>query len=195
MNRPAFAVPSALRLPRGARLSLILVAPALLSACASAGQFPSLAKGPNELAAEGRISACGIPVAGPARVAATPPAPVAEQSLPTDLAQRIAALGDAARHAHQAFADKQGRTSAAVTKGAGSSRDSAAWSLASLALADLTSARSQTAVPLAELDQLYNARRVDGGDGVAIAAVRDQVTAWVADEDAVLAELAGRLGG
>jgi hypothetical protein len=66
--------------------------------------------------------------------------------------------------------------------------------VASIALADLSSARSRTAVALADLDQLYVAQRVDGGDGIAIAAVRDQVTAWVADEDAVLADLVGRLG-
>ena len=48
-------------------------------------------------------------------------------------------------------------------------------------------------IALAELDGLYVKERIDGGEGVAHAAVRDQITAWVADEDAVLTELRGRL--
>ncbi|MEY4159923.1 MAG: hypothetical protein RLZZ136_544, partial [Pseudomonadota bacterium] len=49
-------------------------------------------------------------------------------------------------------------------------------------------------VVLADLDALYVKDRIDGGDGGAITAVRDQITASVADEDAVLADLKGRLG-
>jgi len=204
MNRPVSAACPRRPAREAARHAAALLAPVLLTACASSGQFPSLAKSPNELAAEGRIRACGIPVAAPAAAlpdAAAGPAAVAPQlPLPADLAGRLASLENQARAAHADFAVRRARTAGLVGSAAGAARDSDAWSAASLALADLSAARSQTAVPLADLDELYtaamvNGQRVDGGDGNAIAAVRDQVTAWVADEDAVLAGLVGRLGG
>jgi len=72
---------------------------------------------------------------------------------------------------------------------------SESWSQATVALASLESRRSDAMIALAELDPLYVKERIDGGDGGAIAAVRDQITAWVADEDAVLADLRGRVAG
>jgi hypothetical protein len=147
---------------------------ALLCGCASDGQFPSLAKRPAELVAEGRIARSVLP-------------------LPDDIPGRVAALIEAGRSAQARFEARRAATASAVAAAAGAERASDAWSKATVALADLSAARSETAVPLAELDQLYVAQRVGGGDGNAIAAARDQMTAWVADEDAVLAGLEGRL--
>lgn len=197
---PMFRPFSARSRARPAAFAAVLLGPALLGSCASPNQFPSLIKRPNELAAEGRISACGIPVAPPLVPPPSPAATPPQLPLPADLAGRIAALESQARAAHADFAEKHGRAASLVSAAAGADRASDAWSVASVALAELSTARSQTATALADLDQLYAAARVngqsvDGGDGQAIAAVRDQVTAWVADEDAVLAGLVGRLGG
>ena len=161
---------------------------ALLCGCASDGQFPSLAKRPAELVAEGRIARSVLPVV-------PRPAPVEGLSLPLpdDIPGRVAALIEAGRSAQARFEARRAATASAVAAAAGAERASDAWSKATVALADLSAARSETAVPLAELDQLYVAQRVGGGDGNAIAAARDQMTAWVADEDAVLAGLEGRL--
>jgi len=162
---------------------------ALLAGCTADGHYPSLAKRPAELVAEGRIARSALPV--------TPlPAPIEglTRPLPADLPGRIAVLADEAGSARAKFAEARADATRAVGVAAGAGRGSDAWTAATVAVAELSSARSRTAVPLAELNELYVAQRVDGGDGQTIAAVRDQVTAWVADEDAVLADLVGRLG-
>ncbi|MFC3173181.1 hypothetical protein ACFOD9_02830 [Novosphingobium bradum] len=164
---------------------------ALLAGCATNGQYPSLAKGPSELASEGRIRGCGNMAAPPVPVATVPVAP-APAPAPADLTGRLVEITAEARAAHESFASQRARV--AGLAGAGAARGSDGWAVAQVALAELSSARSSTALALTELDRLYVAQRVDGGDGQAIAAVRDQVTAWVADEDAVLAGLVGRLG-
>lgn len=176
-----------------------LAALVLLSACASQGEFPSLAKRPAELALEaapapapvapGRISGSGAP-ASPA-----PDAVVSQRPVSADLTARLGQLQDAARAAHDRFTGKRALAGQLVSAASGAAPASEAWSVATVAVAELESARSDAMVSLGELDRLYAAERVDGGDGGAIAAVRDQVTAWVADEDAVLAELGGRMKG
>lgn len=172
-----------------------LAAAALLSACASQGPFPSLAKRPQETELAGgqgaapRIAGSGQPATPASDVPAT------QQPVAAALAARLDDLREAARAAHERFQGKRPRTGQLVAQANGAATASEAWSVATVALADLESARSDTMVPLGELDRLYAAERIDGGDGGAIAAVRDQVTAWVADEDAVLAELGGRLKG
>lgn len=76
-----------------------------------------------------------------------------------------------------------------------SARASESWAVASVALADLESARSEAMIALADLDQHYAAARIAGSDANAIAAARDKVTGWIAEQDRVLADLRGRLGG
>jgi hypothetical protein len=67
--------------------------------------------------------------------------------------------------------------------------------MATVALSDLESARSDAMVTLAELDQLYTAHTLDGDQSAvaAIAAARDQVTALIGKEDDALAALRGRM--
>ncbi len=91
-----------------------------------------------------------------------------------------------------------------VAAGRASAPGSEAWALATVALADLEGARSEAMIALADLDQIYAAEQIGGtettgsapqaasGDGLAIAAARDQVVALVAEEDAVLAALKAR---
>ncbi|MBC2665810.1 hypothetical protein H7F51_09765 [Novosphingobium flavum] len=180
-----------------------LAALVLLSACGSQGEFPSLAKRQAELALEARPAgsppapaAAGAPgriTGSGAPAAPAPDATASERAVSGDLAARLRELGDSAREAHDRFGEKRERARQLVAAANGAQVASEAWSVATVAVADLESARSDAMISLGELDRLYAAERIDGGDGVAIAAVRDQVTAWVADEDAVLAELGNRL--
>jgi hypothetical protein len=172
----------------------------LLSGCAAQGEFPSLAKRPAELALEAAPVATAAVPATPERitgsgtpVAPAPGATATDQAVSADLATRLRDLNESARAAHERFAAKRPRAATLVGAASGAAVASEAWSVATVAVADLESARSDAMISLGELDRLYAAERIDGGDGGAIAAVRDQVTAWVADEDAVLAELGARL--
>lgn len=158
-----------------------------LGACASdTTNYPSLARRPAE------------------RIAAQPPkAPAPATTIPADAAlpARLAKLVDEARAAHARFGDRRPMAERAIAAGGGAAMGSEGWSIASVALADLESARSEAMVPLADLDQLLAAKLVadgsngDSGDGAAIAAARLQVSQLIAEEDRVLAALRGRLGG
>jgi hypothetical protein len=154
----------------------------LLSACGSNSGYPSLAKRPAE-----RITGSAQPVAAET---ATPPAPTIPDS---NLQARLAGLQDQAREAHRQFSAMRGKVAQLTSAAKGAPVASEAWSVASIGLAQLESRRSQAMIALADLDSLYARARIDGDDGVTIAAARDQVTAWVADEDAVLADLRGQL--
>lgn len=172
----------------------LVAAATLLSACASQGQFPSLAKRPAEQALEALPAGAdriGAPLPAPA--SPTPDASAAPRPVSSEMIARLAKLKEAAGTAHTQFSGKQNRAGQLVAAARGAAVASEAWSVATVAIADLESARSDAMTSLAELDRLYVAERIDGGDGGAIAAVRDQVTAWVADEDAVLAELGARM--
>ena len=179
------------------RALIPLLASAALSGCSTPAGYPSLARRPAEgtvwAAAQeegdGRISG-SAPAVAPASDAA-----VSETPVSPDLASRLVQLSDSARAAHARFASTKARAAQLVSAARGAAVASEAWSVATVALADLESARSEAMVSLGELDRLYVAERIDGGDGHAIAAVRDQVTAWVADEDAVLADLGGQMKG
>lgn len=183
------------------RLILPLLAFPLVGGCTSADGFPSLARRPAETATWATAGTAQAGATGSDRITgsapAASPAPdttVTQTPVSADLATRLAQLRESARAAHDRFAGKRTRAAQLVTAARGTAVASEAWAVATVAVAELESARSDAMVSLGELDRLYVAERIDGGDGVAIAAVRDQVTAWVADEDAVLADLGGRLG-
>ncbi len=169
-----------------AKTGLTISALALcLGACAAdVTNYPSLARRDAERAPE---------VAQPA------PAPAAVPQGPSaGLAERLAFLVNQARTAHDKFASRRNNADRAVGSGRGG-RGSEGWSVASIALADLESARSDAMIALADLDELHAAARTaidaGGGDDQAIAAARDQVSAWIGEEDQVLAGLRRRLGG
>ncbi len=74
------------------------------------------------------------------------------------------------------------------------------WSVATIALAELESARGDATIALADLDQLYAAERVErfaseSTAATAIAAARDRIAVWIKEENDVLAQLRGRLMG
>jgi hypothetical protein len=150
-----------------------------LSACGDSSGYPSLSRRDVE-----RNQAEPTPT--------PPPAPIPESP---DLAPRLARLVEQARAAHEKFAAARPRAEQLVSGAGGAAMASESWSVASIALAELESSRSEAMVALADLDQLYAARRIEGGDGATIAAARDRVMAWIGEEDRVLAALRGRLGG
>jgi hypothetical protein len=151
----------------------------VLSGCAAdTTNYPSLARRPIE-----RIEAGQQTSPAPAPIAADP-----------GQGARLAGWIERARIAHGHFSATRERAQRLVTAGSGAPRGSESWALASVALAELESARSEAMIALADLDQLYAATRVEGGDTAAITAARDQVSGWIGDEDQELAALRGRLG-
>ncbi len=146
----------------------------LLAGCTSStDNFPSLARRDAE-----RItgSAAVVPALNP----------VLTESLP---AGQLEAKVAGARSAHARFLSRQDRATQLIVAARGAAQGGDAWSSASVALAELESARSEAMVALADLDELYAAARVAGRDVATISAARDQVLALVEEEDRVLAAL------
>lgn len=159
-----------------------------LSACAATDSYPSLARRPAE-----RIT-------GSADVVAPAPAPSPPPALPSgDFSARLAQLTDQARAAHQRFGEKRERAESLIAGAAGSTVGGESWSVANIALADLEAARSDAMVALGELDEIYTAESLKAADtgntssADAAKAAHVQVDGWVAEEDAVIDRLRGRL--
>lgn len=158
---------------------LALAPAALVAACASTGDFPSLAQRPAERV-EGTFA--------PDTAEAAPPAPMAPSA---DLSQRLANLERDAAAAHAEFA--AATPVATRLAGASGATGSDSWAAAQVALADLDSLRSRAAIALAELDVLWVDSNVEPGPREAVGKARGAVEALVADQDAVLARLRGRI--
>lgn len=176
---------STLPLP-AATLPLVALA-LLLGGCASAGQYPSLARRDAE-----RVAASAMPVA------AASPAPAAPRVASEGLAGKLSALVAQARGADSRFAARRSRAETLVGAARGAAIASEAWSVATVAVSELESARSEAMIAMADLDAMNAADRIanpnePSADAPAIAAARDTVSAIIAGEDAVLAALKGRL--
>jgi hypothetical protein len=160
-----------------------------LTACSAARDYPSLDRRPVE-----RMSGSAQPVAPE-----TPPPPPAPAS--PELTARLGQLVEQARTAHQRFGARRGNAERLVSSGGSGAPGSEGWSVATVALSDLESARSDAMLALAELDQLYASESVAAAETgnylsvEAIMAARDQVTALVGEEDTILAALRGRMRG
>jgi len=166
---------------RSTALFLLAAASLALTACASAkAGYPSLARRPIE-----RISG-SAPVATPT----DSPAPAAPS--PDALGRLDAALAQAAG-ADARFHQREARARTLVSAARGAPIAGEAWAVASVAVADLESARSDAMIALADIDALFAKARVEGSDSTAISSGRDRVTALVASEDQVLAELRSAL--
>lgn len=168
-------------------LPLVLIAS--LTACAAATDYPSL-----ERRAVERQSGSARPVTPEAPP--PPPAPASPQ-----LTTRLAQLVDQARAAHQRFGAKRANAQRLVAAGGSGAPGSEGWSVATVALSELESARSDAMEALAELDQLFAAESIAAAETGnrqtldAIAIARDQVTTLVGEEDEILASLRGRMRG
>lgn len=161
---------------------LLLIAATLpLGACASGQEsFPSLARRPIE-----RISAAA-PVAATTDV--PPPAPPSAAVL-----NQIDLALAQARDADASFRQHENRTRQLVIAARTATIASEGWSVATIAVSDLESSRSNAMIALADLDALYAKARVGGEDTIAIGAARDQVIATIRQQDAVLADLKAAL--
>ena len=153
-----------------------------LSACATPeGAFPSLARRDAERVA-GTIDAPTVTPAAPSPDAADPA-----------LSNRLDRIEASARTGHARFLARESRARQLVGAARGAAIASESWSVATVAVAELEAARSQVMIALADLDSLYTAERVAGGDAAAIQSVRERVTTLVMQEDAVLAVLGNTL--
>ncbi|HEX7751332.1 MAG TPA: hypothetical protein VF440_02935 [Novosphingobium sp.] len=173
-----------------ARLAPLLLLPSLLvSGCASRGDFPSLALREAE-----RVGGSAEPAPAASPAATPPPAPSGT------LTQRLEQLVDQARTAHARFGERRGPAERTIGAGGGAV-GSEGWASASIALATLESARADSMIALAQLDEIYAEAAVDAGDAGnpadrdAAEAARNQVQGWVNEEDAVLDRLRARIGG
>lgn len=161
-------------------LSLIVA----LGACASSGEdYPSLAIRDAERG-EGTFEA-----PEPRRLDVPP----VEVDLTGGLDARLSSLVAGAREAHGDFLEARPRAEQLVAAASGSAVGSDSWAAAQVALAELDSARSRAAVPLGDVDAIYTAARVSAEEVTAIEAARDEIIALVRLEDAVLADLRGRI--
>jgi len=170
-------------------LPLLIMVSIPLSACATKADYPSLARRDAERITGTAQPAPSTPVLPPA-----PPPPDAQVSA------RLAQLVEQARAANGRFAAQRGQTERLVGQGSGSKMSSESWAVASVALAQLESARSDTMVAMASIDEIHAADALahyntPSGDEPAIAAARTQVTGWIDEQDAVLDVLGRKLGG
>ena len=165
------------------RLISLSVLSLMLGACApDVTNYPSLARRDGErLAAEPAVSPS--------------PAPSAPIAADPALAARLATLHDQANAAHRQFLAQQSRATTLAHAAAGAAVASESWSVASIALAQLESSRSQAMIALAELDELYARITVDGGAWDAVNTARNQVITLVAAEDRILIDLRSKVAG
>ncbi|MCY1671126.1 hypothetical protein OVA07_08885 [Novosphingobium sp. SL115] len=166
---------------------LALLCPTLLlGGCANRDGFPSLARRPAEDAY------------GAAR-AAQPAAP-AQPAITQGLETRLSALRNTANDAHARFLARQDAATRAANAARGAAPGSENWSVASIAVAGLESARAQAAMPLADLDRLESeasnrAALGDEADLEAINAARIEVESLVEAETKVIDSLLTRFAG
>ncbi len=116
-----------------------------------------------------------------------PPPPPAPPS-PAQLAE-LAELAGTARRAHQAFLAAEPAARRTISAARGAATGSEGWAQAQLALARLQAHRSQTFVPLADLDRLYVDAVTADEASPALAAAQGEVAALVAEESRTITEL------
>ncbi|MEE4155477.1 MAG: hypothetical protein V2I27_15065 [Erythrobacter sp.] len=112
--------------------------------------------------------------------------------LPEQLGARIAALAEAGEQAQRAFDRASDDASRLVAAARGTDTTSERWMRAQVALADLTSYRSQTRLALADVDSIAASAEVvalDDPSAAAIMAAQSRLSAYVTQQSQRLAEL------
>lgn len=157
-------------------IPILAIAALSLGACATdVGEYPSLGRRPAE-----RVTGT-LPV----ETAATqPPAPTDPATLGA-----LDSLLAKARAGHARFQAKETRTRGLIGAASGAPVASESWSVATVALSDLSSARSDVMVAMADLDALYARAVVDGKPAGDIAGARNTVQGLLNAEDKVIAAL------
>lgn len=163
------------------RIAPLLLAAPLAACAAGSADYPSLAIRDAERV-EGSFE--------PAAPAEAPPPPAPPSA---DLLGRLSQLQAQASSAHRAFLEAAPGARRAVFAARGAAVESNAYADAQIALADLDSHRSRTAVALGDLDLLFAEATLAFELRAPIAEVRSEVAALIAREDAVLAELRGAI--
>jgi len=160
----------------------VLSAALLLGACTtSRSEYPSLARRPAE-----RLTATFD--APPAPVVVVLPAP------PAAVTGQLGGLIGAAQAADAKFRAREARARITVSAAGNAKMGSESWGTATIAVAELESARAEAMLALSDLDTLYNDTRVRGEDPGQIGAARETVTGLISRQDQVLGELRSRLG-
>lgn len=150
----------------------------LIAGCASSGKtYPSLAIRDAE-----RVS-------GAFSGSEAPSANITAAPLSDSVAAQLPQLEAGARQAHRTFESAVPSARNLVARGRGSATASDNWARAQIALGDLDSLRSQTAVFLGDLDLLYVDATLAFEQREAVGKVRDIVISLVTEEDAELARL------
>lgn len=161
---------------------LLLALPLGLVACASPSDYPSLSKRGYE-----RVTGTAQAATPGSQPAEAPPAPATLQT-------KVEQLLELAKSAHGAFTAKREGIQRAVQAGSGAARASEGWVSAQVALAELEAARSDAVISLAEIDGLYADERVARPEAISpsaalLGSAREQVKAWVDEENGVIEQL------
>lgn len=123
----------------------------------------------------------------------TPPPPPLPGPMPEGTLGRLGDVQAAARAAHDRFLAQLPRARELAAAGGGAGVESDRWAAAQVALADLDSIRSQTAVALGDLDLLFAEATLSFTDRAAVEQTRADVLALIREEDRVLAGLRERV--
>lgn len=159
---------------------LPIAAFALLAACASPeGEYPSLAIRDIE-----RVS-------GSLEVEPAPPPPAPPAATLASLDE----LAASARAAHQRFLSAEPGARELTAAASGAARGTEAWARAQVAIANLEAQRSQTMIALADLDRIYVDAATSALATESISDVRSEIDELVAQQDATIRSLLGRLAG
>lgn len=162
------------------RVAILFSISASLAACASGGDYPSLAIRDGE-----RMTGS----------ATTPePAQPAERvALSTDTTTRVAQLEELGRANHAEFAKLESRASRLVAAARGSAITTKANASAQIALAELQSAHEATVSVLAELDVLLAEATLADAQLTTIEAARGEAARLAEEERTTIARLAADL--
>lgn len=158
------------------RVAILIPISASLAACASGGDYPSLAIRDGE-----RMTGSAT--------TPEPAAPVERVALSTDTATRVAQLEELGRANHAEFAKIESRASRLVAAARGSAITTKANASAQIALAELQSAHEATVSVLAELDVLLAAATLAGTQLATIESARTEAARLAEDERTAIARL------
>lgn len=157
-------------------LPLFTAAALALAGCAKDdGVYPSLAIRDAE-----RVSGVFQPVEAEPFV----PAPQGPETL-----DRVQRLRSEAQDTHKRFLAAAEKARGPVTAARGATNGAEQWSVAQVALADLTGIRSETMIPLAELDLLFVEGQNEGKELAEVESARADVEKLIAEEDRLLDSL------
>lgn len=172
----------------------LLLALPLLGACASQGEFPSLAPRAVERDLTGGSEPAGCPDSdvGTSAAGAAPETPALPANPDPQLGARVAELLAAARAGQSTFADALPRANASAARAGAAGSET--WIAAQQEMSRLEAARTRTADALAELDALA-IRRSDApvrkADYQSLMAAAGEVRALAQAQEAELDRLAG----